>query len=321
MYMKKLAAWLLLLTMLLPILAAAETLEPLPMDTLDIGPRPKDDHYSSDLDYKDRNYSSETAYEDESISVKLYRGRYADSDYVYAHVKISHPSQLRTASAVKKNFHYSGTAKAKYIARDANAVVAINGDFYTQKDACQIVLRQGKQYRNVAEGLRDILIIDKNGDLSYMNQVWKKEYNTYYEEHKDEMYQVLCFGPVLVENGVSVITEEYHNGSIGSGNMAQRSAIAQIGPLEYALITSWGPQSKGNKGMTIYEFAQVCELIGKELSEDGFKLAYNLDGGNSAALVFKKRNENNQLEYTKVNSPDVPERTISDIIYFATLVK
>lgn len=318
MYMKKLAALFLLMMMLLPIFAAAETmeLEPLPMDNFTIGPRPKDE-----------NYLSDTEYADESISVKIYRGRYADSDYVYAHVKIAHPSQLRTAPAAimynkpeKTSFHYSSTGWGKYIARDANAVIAINGDYYTMKDACDIVLRQSTQYRNVADGIRDILIIDKNGDFSYKKNILRADYNAYYEEHKDEMYQVLCFGPVLVENGVNVIAEDYYNGFIGADKPTQRSAIAQLGPLEYVLITSYGPQSKNNKGMTIYEFAQACELIGKELSEDGFKLAFNLDGGNSATMAFKLRNKNGNLEYTKINCPEI-ERHLSDIIYFATLVK
>jgi len=325
---KKAAALLMCLLMLLAASGVAETLEPLPMDTMDIGRPPKAENYSSELDYKDKNYISETAYEDESISVKLYRGRYADTDYVYAHVKISHPSQLRTAPAAimyngpeRTTFHQMSIGYAQYIARDTNAVVAVNGDYHSNKDACDIVYRQSKQYRNNGQGIRDILIIDKNGDFSYMNNVWKKEYNAYLEEHKDEMYQVLCFGPALVENGVSIITEDYTNGYIGAQKAAQRCAIAQLGPLEYALITSYGPQSKNNTGMTIYEFAQLCEQIGKELSEDGFKLAFNLDGGNSAAMIFRKRNKNNNLEYVKINSMDVSPRKVSDIIYFATLVK
>lgn len=327
MRMKPVVALLFALLMLLSVTSGAPAalaeesqlpagLEPLPMDTIVAAPKPLDE-----------GYISETEYVDESISVKIYRGRYAESDYVYAHVKISHPSQLRTAPASvlynkpeKVNFHASSTGKGRYIARDANAVVAINGDYYTMKDACHVVLRHGTQYRNVATGLRDVLIIDTNGDFSYISNATKADYNAYYEEHKEEMYHVFNFGPVLVENGVSVIAEDYTNGYIGATKEAQRSAIAQIGPLEYAIITSYGNQTKGNKGMTIYEFAAACELIGKELSEDGFKLAFNLDGGNSATMVFRKRNKNNQLEYTKVNCPEI-ERNLSDIIYFATLVK
>ena len=42
------------------------------------------------------------------------------------------------------------------MAQEANAVIAMNGDYYT-KDECKVVLRMGTQYRNNADGLRDLL--------------------------------------------------------------------------------------------------------------------------------------------------------------------
>lgn len=313
MCIKRLLSLILIFLLAAPAMAAE--LEPLPMDTYAYGAAPKDE-----------NYISENEYVDESISVKIGQGRYADSDYVYAHVKISHPSQLRTAPAAitqspKATFRSPGDVQARYIARAVNAVIAINGDFYTKSDKCQVVLRQTKQVRNVANGEMDLLIIDKNGDFSGMKRATKKAYAEYYEANKDNLYQVFCFGPVLVEDGVSVITEDFRNGHVGSGNNTQRSAIAQLGPLEYLLVTSYGNQTKGNKGLTILEFAGLCEELGKSLSENGCKLAFNLDGGNSATMVFKRVDEKkNQLLYAKVNCPEI-ERNLSDIIYFATLVK
>ena len=74
------------------------------------------------------------------------------------------------------------------------------------------------------------------------------------------------------------------------------------------------------KGMTLLEFAQACEASGKKLNENGCVLAFNLDGGNSATLIFKAQNKKGGLDYVKVNCPEI-ERQLSDIIYFATLVK
>ena len=313
-----------LLAVLLLGCAAAETLEPLPMDDLSYGPEPKDEYYLSDNEYVD-----------ESISVKIYEGRYADTDYVYAHVKISHPSQLRTipASVYKGakngtvqrnktyNFKKSSTFKGRFVASAANAVIAINGDYFTKQE-CKVVLRMGTQYRNNADGLRDLLIIDKNGDFSYLNAPSKEDYTAYYEANKDNLYQVFCFGPVLVENGTSVLPMDYENGYIGAQKAAQRTALCQLGELEYMLVTSYGDQTKGNKGLTIPEFAQVCEMAGRELNpENGCQLAFNLDGGNSTAMLFKRLDEKTgKLKYVKVNCPEI-ERFLSDIIYFATLVK
>ena len=314
---------LLLALLLLASTALASTLEPLPMDDLSYGPAPKNE-----------NYLSATEYADESITVKLYEGRYADTDYIYAHIKISHPSQLRTmpasiykdmknGSVVRNktwNFKGSATGRGRYIANAANAVIAMNGDYYTKSDKCQVVLRQSTQVRNVAKGDMDLLIVDKNGNFSAMKNAKKADYAAYYEANKDNMYQVFCFGPVLVENGVSVIADDYVNRAIGAQNCAQRSALCQLGELEYMLVTSLGNQTKGNKGMTIPEFAKVCEMAGKELSENGCILAFNMDGGNSSTMVFKRLNENNKLLYAKVNCPEI-ERFLSDIVYFATLVK
>ncbi len=319
MRMKSVLA-LLLCLLLLSASALAEGFAPLPMDDLSYGPEPKDEGYLSDNEYQD-----------ESISVKIYEGRYADTDYVYAHVKISHPSQLRTMpSSIYKgpnqrsknySFKNSSTTRGRFVAGAANAVISINGDYFTKQE-CKVVLRMGTQYRNMADGLRDLLIIDKNGDLSYLNAPKKEDYAAYYEANKDKLYQVFCFGPVLVENGVSVIPADYENGYIGAQRVAQRTALCQLGPLEYMLVTSYGNQTKGNKGMTIPEFAKVCEIAGKALNpEGGCRLAFNLDGGNSTTMNFKRLDkESGKLKYVKVNCPEI-ERFLSDIIYFATLVK
>ncbi len=290
--------------------ACAEGLEPLDMESLAPGPVPSGAAYLSDMEYQD-----------ESIHVRLYYGRYAKTDYVCAYVKISHPSQLRTATS-NTSFRDTaeGTIRGRNIAEKVNAVVAINGDYFTKTDKCQVVLRQSQQVRNQADGHMDVLVIDKNGDFTALPQCTKDEYKEYMRLHEYEMYNVFCFGPVLVQNGASVIPDGYANGYVGAKNETQRSAIAQLGPLEYLLITCSGPQSENSKGLTIPEFASLCELVGNRLSENGCQLAFNLDGGNSATLIFKALDKKGDLSYVKVNCPEI-ERQLSDIIYFATLVK
>ena len=128
---------------------------------------------------------------------------------------------------------------------------------------------------------------------------------------------------MLVENGKSVIPEDYRNNSIGSTKNTQRSAIAQLGELEYLLVVCYSDQltsPQQDTGLTIQQFAALCEQLGKELSENGCMLAYNMDGGSSAALVFKRRDPaDGKLKYAKINEDQ--SRHIADILYFATLVK
>ena len=296
--------------------ASAGSMEPLPMDTFSPGPMPSE-----------AAYVSPTEYQDDSITVSIYQGRFADTEYFYAHIRITHPSQLRTApagivGAPNATFSYETENKATQIAKAANAVIAINGDYYTKSEKCHVALRQTRQYRNFANGTMDVLAIDMNGDLYVLQNCTKQGYKDYHDQMMGQLYNVFCFGPLLVQDGVSVIGETYKNTYIGSQNATQRSAIAQLGPLEYMLISTNGPQSPGNKGMTIYEFAQVCEAAGKSLSENGCRIAYNLDGGNSAAMIFRAVNpESGKLAMKRVNSSDISERHLSDIIYFATLVK
>jgi exopolysaccharide biosynthesis protein len=309
------AALCALLLAILSTTAAAQGLAPLPMDTYDGGPAPSDSAYLSDTQYKD-----------DSMEADIYTGRYADTDYTYAYVKISDPSQLRTAPAALVNstqatFRNASTARGRYVARVVNAVISINGDYYTKTDKCQVVLRQSQQVRNSANGQTDILIIDKKGDFSAIKNCTREAYTSYYEDHAKDMYQVFCFGPVLVEDGKAAIGADYQNNSLGAQNAAQRSAIAQLGPLTYLLVTTEGPQTEGSKGMTIPEMASLCEKLGYQLSQSGCKLAFNLDGGNSTTMNFKQVSpDTKNLTYVKVNSPEI-ERFLSDIIYFATLVK
>lgn len=312
--MQKQLSILMMILVLLFSCTAIGVAEGLPMNDFSFGPAPKDE-----------NYLSATEYKDNSISVNIYSGTVGITPYDYAHVKISHPSQLRTASAGKAysptaTFHANSEAKGVTIAKVVNAVVAINGDYYTKADRCQMMMRQGEQYRNTADGLFDALVIDKQGNLSALQNFKQKDYLNYYKENKDNMYQVFCFGPLLCKDGSSVIDEKYNNNYVGSSKKTQRSAIAQIGPLEYLLITCEGPQTTHDKGgLTIFEFAALCEELGKKHSETGCSLAFNLDGGNSATLVFKEKDpQYSSLVYTKINSREIG-RHISDIIYFATL--
>ena len=324
---KRILATILFLVMALSCLgAAAEGLEPLPMDTYAPGPVPRDENFLSDMEY-----------EDESISVKIYQGRYADTDYVYAHIKIADPSQLRTAPAAivnsaKGNFKSSDTGRGRYVAKAVNAVISINGDYYTKTDKCKVVLRQSQQVRNAANGDWDLLVIDKNGDLYCLRGYSKQDYADYYAAHADEMYQVFCFGPMLILDGQLAITEQEakkrnEKMDIGVQNSAQRSAIAQLGPLEYMIITCSSEQASDyedkrprDKGMTLMEFAQACLEAGYSLSENGCLICFNLDGGNSATMNFKRWDaKTGKLLYAKINPGQ--ERFLGDIIYFATLVK
>jgi len=87
---------------------------------------------------------TETGYQDDTIIVEIEEDRAYDSTFHIAYVKIATPSQLRTAVSSNKY----GSDPVEYFSRGMNAVVMINGDFYTDTSGGNgYVVRQGEIYR------------------------------------------------------------------------------------------------------------------------------------------------------------------------------
>ena len=83
-----------------------------------------------------------------------------------------------------------------------------------------------------------------------------------------------------------------------------RMAIGQIAPLDYVLVLAEG-RSKDSRGVNHEELAGF-------MFDLGCMQAFNLDGGNSATMVF---NGGFYQDKTRDN-----ERAQSDMIYFASAV-
>ena len=291
-------------------------LDSLPMDSTAIAPVPMDDYYLSDRDY-----------EDSTISVHITEGTYERVHYMCARVKISHPSQLRTTPARQVNypdavFSAWDTSCAECIdmAAAVHAVVAINGDFCTDPDRCCVMMRQGLQLRNMCNGRFDVLVIDNDGKLDCLQNCYTQDYKNYYEEHNGEIYQAFCFGPCLVKNNAVIVEDKKNSNSYTLYDVpTQRMAIAQVGNLDYLLITCDGDARLNKTGLTIAQFADLCLQLSREANPvTGARIVYNLDGGNSSSLVFKTRDNGGRLSYAKLNMPKL-SRPLADMICFVTL--
>ena len=241
------------------------------------------------------NYISETEYQDPTLHVVIETGRKDNCDYWLARVTIGHPSQLRTAAA--GGFGNDFTTKGVYLARRQNAVLAIDGDYYSYYPY-GIVLRQGKLYRDKLRQERDVLAIDEDGNFHIFFVPAKGEVPAVYNGRK--IINAFHFGPALVIDGeVGTLDASYW---LAPESKRQRMCIAQTGPLEYMALCCAGPL-RGSEGMDLMQFAQLA----KEL---GAITAYNLDGGDSTMLIFNGQ---------KINDKDNQNtRDISDIIYFAS---
>ncbi|MBR6809875.1 MAG: phosphodiester glycosidase family protein [Clostridia bacterium] len=263
--------------------AAAENVYSLPVDfTPGIKPLPS-------------NYLSETEYQDPSLHVTIETGRKDECDYWVARIKISHPSQLRTAAAA--GFENDYTTKGTFIAKRQNAVLAINGDYYSYYQYGYI-LRQGKLFRDKLRAERDVLAIDEDGNFHIL---FTPDRNTMAPTlNGKKLINAFHFGPALVVDGeVGTLEASYW---LAPESKRQRMCIAQTGELEYMALCCAGPL-RGSQGMTLYQFADLA----KEL---GARTAYNLDGGDSTMMIF-----NGQKINDKENKNT---RDISDLIYFAS---
>ena len=292
-----------MITPLVPVLElpAAETgtvVEiPVEQDSLTNSIPPREENYL----YEDET-GNPTGYADPSITVNIGRGRIYDTDYIYARVKIASASQLRTLMASPVNSLH--TSPGHDLAKRVQAVIAINGDYAGGEDVkTGTLMRQGKQLRFKNNGNFDVLVIDRAGDLRIFR--WAQDEDL--EPVMEEAVQIFTFGPALILDGEPVRDGQRIN--LGKNKAAQRMAICQTGPLEYLLITSEGPEDPGSAGLTIDQFTDLLASMPE------IQTAYNLDGGSSSTMVFRKDGKN----WKKINAPNNKKvRPLKDIIYFAS---
>lgn len=238
-----------------------------------------------------------TGYWDESIRVELEVIRRKDMDFYTAFVTIKHPSQLRTGLAKSLG---GGLQLPTDLSAHYNGVVAINGDFYTDRNR-GLVIRQGEILRSSLSSQYDILLIDQEGNFHIVLRS-QPEMLDFYLEGALTIQNAFSFGPALVMEGQPLeIPEKY---PFAPHYKNPRAAIGQLGPLQYALVVVDGRQ-EDEEGVTLETLAQHMAAI-------GCIQAFNLDGGGSATLML-----NSQMVTNKAAST---ERKISDILYFATTV-
>lgn len=280
-----LAAMLLALPMLLTgaQASAQAQYEPIPLED-PVGRVPKAECYLPD----------EGGYEDGSLSVRIETIREHDTNIVVARVKIADPSQIRTAMSAR--YGSNSNALPHKLAQRVNAVLAINGDFFSFNYTGYLV-RQGELYRDRTHEKFDVLIIDDKGDFHIL--VDPTEEQTHGFEGK--IINSFNFGPALVKDGEIITTTKELN--VGLYKETQRMGIGQIGPLEYICVATEGPEQKGSDGLTVAEFAQLMKDLGAVQ-------AYNLDGGSSSAMM---------LGGEKINARGGKQRPICDLLYFSTL--
>lgn len=240
---------------------------------------------------------TEAGYEDASIRVQMETREEDGVIWRIAWVEIASPTQLRTAIAGKK-LTSKTTARVAAMAEKNFAIVALNGDnFVDNTAATSFEYRMGQKLRNKSNKLRDILIIDENGDFhTFIRSQGLDDFLA--SEHT--IVNAFTFGPALVKEGERLITDKEYK--YNPNGREPRSAIGQMDTLSYVMVLAEGRNE--SSGVTHQELADFMYSL-------GCREAYNLDGGGSAAMVY------NGEYYNELSSS---ERSLSDILYFATAV-
>ena len=250
----------------------------------------------------DPNGYTEFSYEDASLSVQMEVRDIDGVRYDIAWIKVASPTQLRTAIAGEPNQVVA--EKPGRMAREVNAVVAINGDFYTQRQD-GLIYRQGQAFRYILNPEKDVLVIDELGDLHvFLNGENQTSELLAFLQSGRTIINAFTFGPAIVKDGKALPMPATYQTRFDSALRAPRTVIAQTGPLEYVFVEAEG-RVKHSKGVTTDQMGDFMVTLGVET-------AYCLDGGNSSIMLFNGR-------YFDANYAE-SERDQSDIIYVCSAV-
>lgn len=241
-------------------------------------------------------------YLDETILCIVWQEVEAREVGTFSEIIVADGSQLRRRIAGDEPFSLAFATTTDF-ARDCNAVLCLGGDFYHHGRACGIVVYQRDILRFEPKTC-DCCFITPDGDLlfSYRGQFSTEEEARQFLDENDMLFS-LCFGPVLIDDGVDVTPDYYNWGEIHD-NYA-RSALGLLDPLHYLTMNL----NCGAPGTQYYFLATLRQEADAMLARGCYK-AYALDGGQTATTVFNGE---------RVNPVQFGwEKPISDVIYFAT---
>ena len=239
-------------------------------------------------------------YLDDSIAAITWKEVHDGSVYTFSEVKIAHPSQFRRFLAdgiYGSDKQYTTTEMAESV----NAVVASSGDFHRFR-SFGICVYEG-QVKKVEGTYAETCYIDDKGDLlfTYGGDLTTTAQAQKFVDENNIRFS-LCFGPILVDNYEVVEHTWYGVGEINEGYA--RAALCQMGELHYIVATAntEGPNQE----------IPTVKMFQRNIAATGCRMAYSLDGGQTAAIVMNDYLINRPVYGT--------QRKISDIIYFATAI-
>lgn len=243
---------------------------------------------------------TETEYKGKDVSISISKvsertNKYTGKMLCYyvADIYLQDVTLFRRAYSKENGFKTGKAVMAKALAKEAGALLAISGDYCNVKSK-GVTIANGELLADNKKYERDIGVLYKDGTF----RTFPPEEIDAEQLMRDGAWQCWNFGPSLLdENGFAKTSFTCVK---NTEPMNPRALLGYYGPGHYCFVLVDGRQNGYSSGLDMASLAKTMEDL-------GCKVAYNLDGGISAQLVFDGH---------LVNSPS-EKRSIVDIAYIA----
>ena len=233
---------------------------------------------SGDVEKTDNSYKSR------DVNVTLEKVQENGVTYFWADIYVRNLENFKTAFGQGDPGKTDTTVN---MAKENNAIVAISGDYFSAHPK-GIVIRNGQLYRE--SKFQDVLVMNNDGSM----ETFTADKFDIDKVKQSGAWQAWSFGPMLLADGQPM---QNFNTNVAVAN--PRSAVGYYEPGHYAFLLVDGRQDGYSKGMTMKEMSQL-------FYDRGCKVAYNLDGGQTAVMAFMGE---------VADQPYNGGRKVSDILY------
>lgn len=247
---------------------------------------------------------SATAYTSDAASITISTLATGTGDakvtYFVADVTLTDATTLRSAFA-EDSFGQNIVENTSDIAKDNNAIFALNGDYYGFRDT-GIVIRNGIAFRDA--GARSGLAFYRDGSV----RVYDETAVSADQLVTDGVWNTLSFGPALladgeIVDGIDDVEVDTNFGNHSIQGLQPRTGVGVIDTNHLVLVVVDGRSDGYSAGVTMTGFAEIFQSLGATI-------AYNIDGGGSSTMYFNGALVNDPLGKGE-------ERGTSDILYIA----
>ena len=232
-----------------------------------------------------------------SITITTYSGEYKGyyQTYYVADIYVASIENFRTCFA-NNQFVYYGAQDAVALAKSADALISMNGD-YCNNQRSGFLVRNGDIYYDDALSF-DLCVLFYDGTVeTYLPSEYDPE-----ELLAAGPYQSWKFGPKLLDADGKAMTS-FNTTTEIIYEEAPRSGLGYYEPGHYCFVVADGRQNHA-RGFVLSEFAELFEEL-------GCTRAYNMDGGASSVLTFDGNTYNKPSGYRQLGDilliAEVPE--------------